>query len=158
MQGEARQISDRGIRSLAKLDTLESLSLTCFGNITDQAVTLLIEHLTQLRHLILKDNSRLTASIVDACIQAACDRPQRTLNVCLDEKIMSGTNLLLKYVKDCLQYTRHNTLDRWVDWLEEPEDKWKGTSHERHHKWPVNLNVTIDHHQRYSELTLTPMS
>lgn len=161
--GNSQQITDTGVMALARLGHLESLSLTSFEAITDTSIGRLVPELVNLRQLCLRDNAQLTIRTLDACVEAAAANPNRQLNVHMDEKQMSASQLLVKYATD---YLRH-TWQRRVDPLIEPclggsaqegekqldEDQVRRHQQQQqqqqtYRRWPPNLNVVIDENLR----------
>mgnify|MGYP002649519727 CR=1 FL=1 len=167
--GNSTQITDTGVMELARLRHLESLSLTSFEGITDVSISRLVPELVNLRQLCLRENAQLTIRTLDACVEAAAANPQRQLNVHMDEKQMSASQLLVKYATD---YLRHTWQRRTPDLpnieppgaggsvsqkkKEEEEEKQQQQQVEedqvcrqaQHRRWPPNLNVVIDENLR----------
>ncbi|KAH9396193.1 hypothetical protein TYRP_019946 [Tyrophagus putrescentiae] len=170
LAGNSTQITDTGVMELARLRHLESLSLTSFEGITDVSISRLVPELVNLRQLCLRENAQLTIRTLDACVEAAAANPQRQLNVHMDEKQMSASQLLVKYATD---YLRHTWQRRTPDLpnieppgaggsvsqkkKEEEEEKQQQQQQveedqvcrqAQHRRWPPNLNVVIDENLR----------
>ena len=157
LTGNSTTITDSGIRSLAKLVRLETLTLTSFDMFTDKSITKLIMELKHLKDLCLRDNCHLTIKTLEACVEAAFTNPNRTLNVHIDEKQMSASKLLVKYATNYIRDTWHNKIDplvnEWNGHTTSPDNsttqiKETICSDNDHQRWPANLNVVIDENLR----------
>ncbi|KAJ6217315.1 hypothetical protein RDWZM_008472 [Blomia tropicalis] len=167
--GNSLRITDRGIASLVKLETLETLNLTSFDGITDQSIRTLVTQLKHLKRVTLRDNCQLTTTTLDACADAARANPHRTLNVHIDEKQLTSSKLLFQCFVNHIEDIWYRNIDPLMNgWKRSStsDDTLPGKDNEPmltsapqakesfcerrrlRERWPTNLNVVIDENLR----------